>query len=92
MDPNFHKYLELSGLTLHFIVNWQILREWNGGEGSLCMPEHVCVFEIIFVFHAVACVCVVLLMVLLETPTTLFNILLLFNYVCYELCVQHYRR
>ena len=32
MDPNFHK---LSVLTLHCIVNWQIHREWKGGEGRM---------------------------------------------------------
>ena len=32
----------------------------------------------------------VLLMVQLEIPSTFIFILLLFNYVCYELCIQHY--
>ena len=50
---------------------------------SVCMYEHVCVFEITFVFHAFK--------MMHEIPTTLFFILLLFNYVCYQLCVQHYR-
>ena len=52
---------------------------------SVYMFEHVCVFEITFVFHAVACVCAVLLIVLLEIPTTLF----LFSFSSF-MCAMNY--
>ena len=141
MDPNFYK---LSVLTLHCIVNWQIHREWKGGEGaegrmklsnanqptaSIGIVHHVyitcpnartmftlmtcqrilpiCsnamnlwVLEQVWVcggvlmcgesFHAWTCVYVGIMngSAIICQHTHFYSPF--FNYVCYELCVQHY--
>ena len=61
--------------------------------GVQCMFVYfVCVFVLTFAFHLAACLCVSIINGAAKYSHHTHFILLLLNYVCYELCVQHNRR
>ena len=51
----------------------------------------VCVFDLTFAFRIAACLCVSIINGAAKYSHHTHFILILLNYVCYELCVQHYR-